>query len=266
MDIHLPREYRITLGSRPNYNSVYLVIDTSQPRTITPPNYTRVDPGLRRIQWPPPQHSPIRKEAIPTPDRKPASRQIITSTDAHTHSNAQPAKRSYVAFDGPAHSTPINIQHLEARAEEVSRVIRNICETESPISIGLLSRRFAFFVGASRSSSRIQKVVIDTIRRHPDIYSIFEDDDENFVYVNPLTPETMTWYRTRTSDRRTHRDPRDIPSSEIFNASIPHMAQLNIDRDYHKLFQKIAEELGIARVGQNVSNRVHSALSRYGVL
>lgn len=71
----------------------------------------------------------------------------------------------------------------------------------------------------------------------------------------------MRFVRTPTSDRRTQRDPADLPAPEIRNAAKSHLQGPLTQADFERIGRLTAGTFGISRLGQAISQRMRTALS-----
>jgi hypothetical protein len=175
-------------------------------------------------------------------------------------STSRYARAYQVAYITEGERAPDDI-YSNIHAGEIQELIRLVVTQEAPISIALLSRRIAPYWGMQKSSAKFREKMHEESTSMENLITLEEDD--KFIYLKSTPPDAIDFFRTRTSDKRTHRDPDDIPIAEICIAAkaVRHSGGFGIAPS--ELYRRTADELGFSRLGTNVATRMQLALRSF---
>ena len=112
--------------------------------------------------------------------------------------------------------------YARPRWSELRELVGQVCRKEAPISLELLTRRIAPYWGLQKSSSKLCDRVLEVLKGL-DFLLVGEEHRTLFIYERVEPPQSLTFYRVPTSDKRTQRTPGDLPAPEIRNAAKRHL-------------------------------------------
>lgn len=134
--------------------------------------------------------------------------------------------------------------HKSLIAEHVKEVV----QTESPISKNLLGKRILSNWGLARSGARINAHLEDIYQSLQLRY--VDDGNGLFVWHETHSPDTYTEFRIQTDDA-VKRDADDLPVQEVANA-IKQIITNQISLPKEDLVREAARVFGFSRIGSNV--------------
>jgi very-short-patch-repair endonuclease len=188
--------------------------------------------------------APVRDEAINSMQPAPVAKSVVAGV-AYELCSISPVAASADEF--------VLQQHKERIKAQIIRVL----ETESPVSVSLLSKRVLAAWGIARMGNRITGHFEQLFK---EIGLQARGDGKTAFFWKPgHSADTYIHYRTPASELH-KRDAEDLPPEEIANA-IRAILQHQISLPQAELIKELARLFGFSRTGTNVENAMLAGIA-----
>lgn len=162
----------------------------------------------------------------------------------------------YKAYSGSNRGTAESFYRNPSEAV-VRADIAKIAECESPVSLGLVTRRVAGLWGIQRATSS----VVDRVRllAQTSEVCLVGGDEREFVWKRGSSPDAYDQFRVPGASEDSRRDAKDICPEEVANAVL-HVLSEQGSMPRPDLIRETARLLGFQRVGQTVEKYMQAGI------
>ncbi len=139
---------------------------------------------------------------------------------------------------------------------DIKKRIRQVIDTEAPISESLLVKRVVQSCGISRAGSRISGYLDEFLEKMK--LTTSAQDGDTFYWRKGQDPDAYAGFRV-SGEGDSHRDVRDVPMQEVANA-ICVVLHEQVSMAQEDLLREAARKLGYARLGGNVQTTLEAGI------